>query len=333
MQLALSVYQAPEKVVTPKDGFRVHICLITMEEDEACDGGFPISIQTAEDEHFICTREDRFQLDTCLEVRMKTEAGTVVPISRLPLLSQTENGTVEFCLNEDAIHNYHEATSILFLHDETGAKLEIDLALMRKGASGGSFVPIEDRERNSYAYEEEEEDSHEEEEENELDYEDGFVVDDGEMEGEFSENDDEHDDDDFCCICRDGGDLMICDGGDALEGCGKSFHCACVDRQAIPQGDWVCSPCTNAAGGFQVEGNQGHEFPADITATDDVHESPTAAETANQKKRKIIGVLGDSSDEDEFDGDATNDLPRKTSSDAGQQSAKRRIIDDSDSDD
>jgi hypothetical protein len=44
-----------------------------------------------------------------------------------------------------------------------------------------------------------------------------------------------------CEICRDGGDLLVCDGGDNGGGCDKAFHVACVGRTVTPEGENVCT--------------------------------------------------------------------------------------------
>jgi hypothetical protein len=40
--------------------------------------------------------------------------------------------------------------------------------------------------------------------------------------------------DPFCNVCRDGGNLMLCDV------CDKSYHAACVQLESVPAGTWTC---------------------------------------------------------------------------------------------
>jgi DNA polymerase III epsilon subunit-like protein len=50
--------------------------------------------------------------------------------------------------------------------------------------------------------------------------------------------------DDFCCICRDPGYLVMCDG------CDNSCHLECMDppRSEDPEGDWFCNDCMTMLG-------------------------------------------------------------------------------------
>ncbi|KAJ1397768.1 Zinc finger, PHD-type [Sesbania bispinosa] len=47
------------------------------------------------------------------------------------------------------------------------------------------------------------------------------------------------DNDDLCSICRDGGDLLCCDG------CPRAFHIDCVPLPCIPSDTWYCKYCQN----------------------------------------------------------------------------------------
>ena len=53
----------------------------------------------------------------------------------------------------------------------------------------------------------------------------------GEEEGE------EEEEDGVCQICNNGGDLIVCDGGDHEGGCGDAYHVHCIGRSAIPPGE------------------------------------------------------------------------------------------------
>ncbi|KAK9068449.1 hypothetical protein SSX86_012563 [Deinandra increscens subsp. villosa] len=46
--------------------------------------------------------------------------------------------------------------------------------------------------------------------------------------------------DDLCRVCRDGGDLLLCDG------CPRSFHQECVGESSIPHGKWYCNYCRHS---------------------------------------------------------------------------------------
>ena len=51
--------------------------------------------------------------------------------------------------------------------------------------------------------------------------------------------------DSFCSVCRDGGNLMLCDV------CDKSYHAACVRLESVPSGTWTC-PYHQCATCFEV---------------------------------------------------------------------------------
>eukprot|EP00984_Skeletonema_dohrnii_P038581 scaffold41978_cov250-Skeletonema_dohrnii-CCMP3373.AAC.2 len=79
---------------------------------------------------------------------------------------------------------------------------------------------------------------------------DGFIVF-GSQEEEDSSVD--IDDNDICAVCKEGGELVVCDGGFHSHhhshrhsgdrgGCGKSFHLKCIKREEIPDGEFVLLP-------------------------------------------------------------------------------------------
>jgi hypothetical protein len=71
----------------------------------------------------------------------------------------------------------------------------------------------------------------------------------GEQNDDFiSDNDDENNDDE-CQICKNGGELIVCDGGDHPGGCGRSYHVHCIDRTMIPPGKRFF-PCFYSSSNF-----------------------------------------------------------------------------------
>jgi len=65
---------------------------------------------------------------------------------------------------------------------------------------------------------------------------------------------------DDCAICYDGGDLLVCDGGDnEARGCGRSFHLRCINHDTLPGDDWICQECTKRELNIDV-GLEGYEF-------------------------------------------------------------------------
>jgi len=141
---------------------------------------------------------------------------------------------------------------------------------------------------------------------------DGFIVND-------EEEEESHDD--VCQICNEDGELMICDGGKDMEGCGRGFHALCVGRSTIPEGDWICSDCARS-GGIHVDGNRGYEF-------------------VKKNKRRVVGLMAledSSSSEDEEKGKGTNAntnptetfvIPKKVRT-TEPSSKRRRVLVDSD---
>jgi hypothetical protein len=326
MQLALSVYRRPERVVVDEQkAFRVQLCLLHMEEDEAADSGFPSTVENEEDEMLLCGRENRF-LHTYMEVKMKGENGRTSPLARIP---SDDVGLFTYVLDPSmSTGNPAEARALIFEHTDTGCRLEIDLAQLQ--SRGGSTLrpkqnPSQDfhgddaDSESSYSNGRrrgfvmgEGDDSDERDGDDEFE-DDGFLVDDqnqgSDIEGEFSG---EEDDNDVCQICKEHGNLMICDGGDEDDGCGKSFHAACVNREVVPEGDWICQECATSHG--IITGIEGHEFKAE----------PLFGASVGGRPRVLDD---DSEDESEAEfkakAEAINNEPKKK---------KRRVLEDSDSD-
>jgi len=345
MQLALAIYEKPEKLLDNRcAGFRVKLCLLTMEEDEVEDSGFPVNIVTPEDEQLICGRDDRF-LHSFLDVQMKTANGDVSPLARV---AADANGYFDYVLDPTvSAGDPSEARILIFQHEVTGCHLEIDLAQLQTFAGGSKLRPQiqpSRQRRHSNTSEDEEEDEDDDhhrsgrtkhrsfvmgqdddsdmEDEDRFE-EDGFLVADGDgdsaVEGEFSE-----DDKDLCAVCKEAGELMVCDGGDEDDGCGRAFHVGCINRQVVPDGDWICQECAKSAG-IQV-GPEGHEFRPKLG--DEKDKLQTGQN--NGKKRVLEDSDSDSAKEDVEEG------RRRTQQHGEIQQAKnpkkRRVLEDSDSD-
>jgi parvulin-like peptidyl-prolyl isomerase len=230
MQLALAFKDEPTFV---NNMLCVHLCLLHLEEDEA-GYGIPFVIKEQGDEHLI-TYEQRFA--SYVDVTANDD-----PVARRPM------GVDESALFQIDLNALNGVLQLLFVHKETGASLEIRLPKDKKRAKAAADALVRRREAQLQKEEDEEDEA------NEYDDDDGFLVGDG-VEDESDEDDGESD---LCCICNECGDLLICDGGDHLEGCGRLFHVACVGRVSVPAGDWVCQACANA---FEIaSGREGHEF-------------------------------------------------------------------------
>lgn len=350
MQLALAVYQKPIKEVrpVPNNGnvsrghtgrFHIELCVLTMEEDEAVDSGFPTNVVSPEDEFFVCG--SRF-LFSHLEVQMRDENGCLSPLARVS--ADANNGHFTYILDpaESAGDAGTEAIrALLFQHSETGSQLEIDLSQIQNRAGGNFMLPPKTQDleafikRGNFATKCNDDTEEDEEDENQDEFEeDGFLVDDDEsnVEGAFSdEEDDNTEEGNVCIICKEGGELMICDGGDN-PGCGMGFHAACVNRSAIPDGDWICQACAKA--GCIETGIEGHEFPEPEVTRDRKRDDDQASERdescylACDDGNDNSDVEGAFSDEDQ----KTGDSQESTTLDCENDSASQNQADDDEPD-
>ena len=305
MQLSLGLWGGPSGDEPLRfDGQRLEIslCLLSMEEDEAGDGGFPRIIRDEDDEHLVCN-ENRF-VSTSVTAIANDKGGSSIPVG---LSSVDEDGISIFNLDL-TVGACRKASTLLFRHEEAGAVFEVKIPSHDKQSDvdepyrNSSYA----KDRSYFRYGSDQSD-HESEDEFE---DDGFVVPDGDEEDEANVEE-ENDTDDLCCVCHEHGELMICDGGDFMAGCGRSFHVACVDRVCVPDGDWVCKRCANA---FELDvGIEGHEFPTD----EETRDGPTN--------------IGDSSDDEEV---ASSNKPVEKKALDGHKKAKmRRVLEESDEDD
>jgi hypothetical protein len=60
---------------------------------------------------------------------------------------------------------------------------------------------------------------------------------------------------DYCCVCCDGGELVCCDGM-----CFRSFHVECVGLPQVPEGDFVCELCSSYNPFDGQEGEEREQF-------------------------------------------------------------------------
>lgn len=261
--LALAVYGSIQKAVQGDDQHHHHdkinkikkvvvtLCLLHMEEDEA-EEGIQFLVHPNEDDEVFITKENRFS--SLVNLSLLSPNGHTAPMSRRHLSS---DGTVVFSFILD---NNKHSSMFLFHHDETGLQLVLELSQNELKQS-----PIDVRSKNVQTYfscEEESTctDNSSESEDNKFVYgiggrdigeykQDGFI----EFDGEDTMS---HD---VCSLCGQGGELLICDGGSHSKGCRRTFHIACLGLDAIPDGDWICSPCGDTLG-LGVKNKLGHEF-------------------------------------------------------------------------
>jgi hypothetical protein len=220
------------------------------------------------------------------------------------------------------------AQSIVFCHDDTGTVFEVKIPRDSGHEEESDSNPYEARySSKARSYLRNDSDHSDHDSENEYKADDFVVMDEDEDEFEEEEADvrsgeEDEDEDNVCCMCREHGELMICDGGDHLAGCGRSFHVACVDREEVPDGDWVCKRCANA---FELDvGVEGYEFPAE-------GQDGGARAVGRQRLGGTVD-LNDSSSEDDDD-----KAPRNIDASSGESkrsNAKRRhVLEDSDDED
>jgi hypothetical protein len=254
-----------------------------------------------DDEHFICN-EGRFHSAIAASVTV-SRSGEPLEYATGARRFMGNEGTADFAINLGA--PLRDVRNICFRHEETGAEYEIkvlprgwdemqdeqvnDEFVMRSNAIMARGTMVMEAARDSYSGRAEFADNESHEDEHLDEYEDdGFLVMNEDEEEEADSSDVEED---ICCICREHGDLIVCDGGDHLAGCGKSFHINCVGRDQVPPGDWVCEHCANA---FELNvGIEGHEFSAEEKNTANVSNE----DTRKGGKRILEDTSGDESDE------------------------------------
>lgn len=364
MQLALALYgDEPIEFIEAGRGTNAEVqltlCLLIMEEDEASDsGGFPLIVRGADD-HTLVVTEDRFQYSS---IEVSARIGGSPPISDVPIARPgLRDGLVRFQINlgTPALKN----VEVLYFRDEeTGAELELRLpTITRRSLKYSSanpkmgsensevdeqerkfMVKNEDRCGRNNDLDQDEDDSFESRSGGEEgDCENDFVSDSELLQDEdySSDEDEEQPIEDLCFVCEVGGELLVCDGGEHLDGCGHNFHVECVGRNAVPPGDWVCETCANAA--EIVVGLEGFEFPPnkvdshgkpamdrdksdDESRSHDEGDSDTDAKTGDAKHRAL-----------DFDGEKSDEppiIPPSRQGNATRKARRKAIIWDSDDD-
>ena len=318
MQLSMSLWGGPSGDEPLRfDGQRLEmsICLLSMEEDEVGAGGFPRMIRDEDDEHLVCN-ENRF-ISTSIAATAKNSNESGIQVG---LTSIDEDGVAQFSLDV-TVGACRRAQSIVFRHEDTGAVFEVKIPRDSEfeDDDGNCHEALHSSQSRSYLRNGS--DHSDDDSENEYEADDFVVMDEDDVEEEETDihsGDEVVDEDDICCMCREHGELMICDGGDHLAGCGRSFHVACVDRVEVPDGDWVCKRCANA---FELDvGVEGYEFPPE--------ESQGDGDAAAARRSAGTIDLYDSSD-DEEEAAARN----VASMESEKTKAKRRhVLEDSDDD-
>jgi hypothetical protein len=180
-----------------------------------------------------------------------------------------------------------QVVKLIFRHVDTGAVLELRLpsksdidGMMRECSSGGGieFCGVikpgddrapKDKDAVSRYLLDDSDDGDEDDDDEPNEYkEDGFLVnesqdsdsDEGEFDSAGEQNDDvidgdDDDDDDAddndgeCRVCKKGGELIVCDGGDHHGGCGHMYHVHCIGRTMIPPGKRMF-PCISMLTNF-----------------------------------------------------------------------------------
>jgi len=209
-----------------------------------------------------------------------------------------------------------------FRHADTGAVLELRLPsqsdtndMMRGGESDGEIefggvakpvAPRNDASRYLNDHDDEDEEHHGMNEYEE----DDFLVNSTQDSEEELHSHDEDDEDAPCKICGNGGDLIVCDGGDHEGGCGDAYHVHCIGRSMVPPGDWICMKCAH---GLEMDvGIEGHEYEVEEEEAEEIDAVPTQSgppaiddsdggeeefETSPARKGPLI--IGDSDDDDD----------------------------------
>jgi hypothetical protein len=264
MQLSMAFQSSDDNLlsISPNGKMDFALCLLTMEEDEAAEG-FPLILNQEDDEKLLTHNRFHSPINVTAVIANDNVYSHVVPVTRKFM---GREGVVNFQIDARSVQ-LQNAQALHFQHEVTGAELEICIPRHFFGETGTNVAAEEeDEDKNAIVDSEASKGQinpfleNMQNECSELDeYEsDGFVV-------HSDEEDNLHNDEDVCCYCRDGGELIVCDGGDHQAGCGCYFHLECINRDVVPPGDWVCEGCANQVG-LDV-GIEGHEFAFEKIST------------------------------------------------------------------
>jgi len=332
----------------------IKLCLLTMEEDEVDESGFPAFVYEGDDdEALICTSDDK--IHSCVEAVVRVVSLSELDSSgeddddrKMPAFGSNgdtnvspqirelslshgiigRDGSVRFRIDltkalegidDGQASDNLQVVKLRFSHADTGAILELRVPF-KSGKNDmeddGEIEYCDTRKRQIAAKNDGcrflSDDHHDEDEDdggpNEY-IDDGFVVSGSHSEDESSFDDD--DDDGECQICKNGGDLIICDRGDEEGGCGDMYHLSCIGRSVVPPGDWICKKCANKKG--MNVGMEGHEYKVDGDEEEDDEVQEVEARANNNPL-----TIDDSDDEEDIV------LPKKK--------RRKRIILESESD-
>ena len=243
MRIALALWGAGRALPLElsQASLKVSVCLIRMEEDEA---DIPVMINEDE-EAFICP-SDHFDYIMEAKAFPKDNNGESYP-SISKIIQRNSTAVFEFDLSE----NFKGANTFSFRHEETGAMCEIEInsnenAIETNDHSDNLMKTYEDDEMGYFRHRVESGGDRYESDD------DSFIAMDGEVDYEKGHAPEDSDEEYLCDICKEPGEVMVCEGGQPNIGCGKCFHIKCVNRKVIPEGDWVCQSCANSHEGGGV---------------------------------------------------------------------------------
>ena len=102
--------------------------------------------------------------------------------------------------------------------------------------------------------------------------------------------------DDWCRRCRDGGDLMCCDG------CEAAFHPACLGLPGVPSGVWFCPDCVAAQEATAIDdydfGDPGFDFGTAHEPSAEPFSGGAAAASAGAAAPIEVVTIDEGSDEE-----------------------------------